>query len=71
MVQEGKCSETTIQSRIERIQQALDKGLHTIGIFLCLTKAYDLLNHKILLEEQYSYEIKGITNSWFQSSVAN
>jgi hypothetical protein len=29
------------------------------------------LNHKILLEEQYSYEIKGITNSWFQSSVAN
>jgi len=71
MVQEGKCSETIIQSYIERIQQALDKGLHMIGIFFDLTKAYDLLNHKILLEEQYSYEIKGTMNSWFQSYMAN
>jgi hypothetical protein len=42
-----------------------------IGIIFDLTKAYDLLNHKILLEERYSYEIRGITNSWFLSYMSN
>jgi len=62
--------ETAIQSCIERIQQALDKGLHMIGIFFDLTKAYDLLNHKIL-EERYSYEVRVIMYSWFQSYMEN
>jgi hypothetical protein len=47
----GKCIETGIQSFIGRIQQALDKGLNMTGIFFYLTKAYGLLNHKILLEK--------------------
>jgi hypothetical protein len=41
------------------------------GIFLDLAKAYDILNHKILLEKLYSYEISGSMNSWFQSNLAN
>jgi hypothetical protein len=36
---------------IERIQEALDKRVHNIGIFLELTKASDVLNYKLLLEE--------------------
>ena len=37
------------------IQEALDKGVHAIGIFIDLTKAYDVLNHKLLLEKLSSY----------------
>jgi hypothetical protein len=33
---------------MERIQEAVDKGRQVIGIFCDLTKAYDVLNHKIL-----------------------
>jgi hypothetical protein len=32
----GKCTETTVQSFIEIIQEALDKGVHLIGIFIDL-----------------------------------
>ena len=47
----GKCIETAVQSFIEIIQEALDKGVDSIGIFIALTKAYDTLNHKALLEK--------------------
>jgi hypothetical protein len=36
---------------IENIQQASDNNLHVVGIFLDLTKAYDVINHNTLLNE--------------------
>jgi hypothetical protein len=63
----GKCIETAVQSFIEIIQEVLDKAIHSIGIFIDLTKAYDTLNHKVLLEKLSSYGISGITNLWFKS----
>jgi len=53
------------------IQEARDKRVHTIGIFIDLTKAYDVLNHKLLLETLSSYGIRGSTNSWFRSYLTN
>jgi hypothetical protein len=67
----GKCMETAVQSFIEIIQEALDKRVHSIGIFIDLTKAYDTLNHKVLLEKLSSYGIGGITNLWFKSYLTN
>ena len=58
----GKCIETAVQSLTGIIPEALDKGTHSIGIFWDLTKAYDTLNHKVLLEKLSSYGIRGITN---------
>ena len=46
----GKSIDTAVQLFIKRIQEALDKRVHTIGIFLDLTKACDILNHKLFLE---------------------
>ena len=54
----GKCIETAVQSFSERIQEALDKQVHTIGIFIDLTKAYDVMNHKLLLEKLSSCGIR-------------
>jgi len=45
----GKSIDIAVQ--IGRIQKALDKKVHTTGIFIDLTKAYDALNHKLLLEK--------------------
>jgi len=56
---------------IEIIQEALDKGVHSIGIFIDLTKAYDTLNHKVLLGKLSSYGIRGITNLGFKSYLTN
>jgi len=34
----GKCTETAVQSFIEIIQEALDKGIHSIANFIDLKK---------------------------------
>ena len=67
----GKCIETAVQSFIEMIQEALDKGIHLIRIFMDLTKAYDTLNYKVLLEKLSSYGIRVVTNSCFKSCLTN
>jgi hypothetical protein len=67
----GKCLEIAVHAFIEKIQEALDNKVHSVGIFIDLTKAYDTLNHKILLEKLSSYGIRGITNLWFKSYLSN
>jgi hypothetical protein len=52
---ERKSTTTVIQPFIERIQEALGNGLQATGIFFYLTKAYDVLNHRVLLNKLYSY----------------
>jgi hypothetical protein len=63
---EQKPTTTAIQSFIERIQETLDNGLQAIGMFFYLTKAYDVLNHRVLLDKSYSYGVRGNINSWFK-----
>jgi len=58
----GKSIDTAVQSFIGRIQKVLDKSVHTIGIFIDLTKAYHVLNRKLLLEKLFYYGISGSTN---------
>jgi len=50
---------------IEKIQEALDNRKYSVGILIDLTKAYDTLNHKVLMEKLSSYGIRGINNMWF------
>lgn len=37
-----------------------------VGIFLDLTKVYDVINHDILLYKLESYGVRGILNSWLK-----
>ena len=67
----GKCIETAVQSFIERIQEALVTGVHSIGIFIDVTKACDTLNHTVLLGKLSSFGISGITNLCFKSYLTN
>jgi hypothetical protein len=45
--------------------------MNPTGIFLYLTKAYDVLNHKVLLSKLNSYGIRGVTNLWFESYLSH
>jgi hypothetical protein len=38
-----------------------------LAYFFHLTKAYDALNHRVLLDKLYSYGVRGNINSWFKS----
>ncbi|PNF28301.1 hypothetical protein B7P43_G05448, partial [Cryptotermes secundus] len=47
----NKSTDTASQSFIESIPEALDNGLYAIGLFFDLSKAYDVIDHDILLEK--------------------
>ena len=42
----------------EKIQESIDKGKYGCGIFIDLRKAFDTVNHDILLLKSYIYERK-------------
>ena len=56
---------------IEKVTQAIDKHSHMLGIFLDFSKAFDTINHKILLKKLYHYGIRGKALEWFRSYLSN
>jgi len=54
----------------EKIKTALDSDELAIGIYLDLKKAFDTVNHKILLEKMYNYGIRGQVYRWFSSYLS-
>ena len=54
-----------------KISHRLDQGQFTIGVFLDLAKAFDTVNHDILLEKLHHYGIRGKCFSWFESYLKN
>ena len=55
----------------DSIQQAIEKRWYACGIFLDFSKAFDTVNHAILLEKLYRYGIRGIPYDWFSSYLSN
>ena len=49
----------------------LDEGKFTCGVFIDLQKAFDMVDHKILLKKLELYGIRGISNNWFRSYLSN
>ena len=52
---------------IEDIRNALDNNTFAVGIFVDLQKAFDTVNHDILLSKLEFYGIRGLANEWFKS----
>ena len=56
---------------INQISSALDDGKFGCSIFIDLQKAFDTVDHTILLSKLNFYGIRGIALDWFRSFLSN
>ena len=71
----GFCShystEYAILSIIDQVQLAIESHDYSCGIFLDFSKAFDTVNHQILLTKLDYYGIRGVVKDWFTSYLSN
>ena len=61
----------TLVNITETIREALDSKRIAGGVFVDLQKAFDTVNHEILLQKLNHYGIRGIVNDWFVSYLSD
>ena len=55
----------------EDIRSAIDGNMFALGVFIDLQKAFDTVDHEILLTKLNHYGIRGAANDWFRSYLNN
>lgn len=60
-----------ILDAVEQITNALDEKKYAAGIFIDLKKAFDTINHLILLNKLDRYGIRGVASDWLKSYLMN
>ena len=53
------------------ILQAKDTDEHCAGSFLDLSRAFDMLNHTVLIHKLERYGVRGVAKEWFMSYLEN
>ena len=56
---------------VEQISSAIDGQSCCAGVFIDLKKAFDTVDHELLVEKLNVYGIRGIANKWLQNYLTN
>ena len=63
----GRSTASATMNIVEDIVNATDNKKHTIGVFIDLKKAFDTIDHSILLLKLQLYGVRGIVLDWLSS----
>jgi hypothetical protein len=67
----GRSTAQAITEITDTLKTAIDNNLLTCAIFLDFSKAFDTVNHQILLKKIQNYGIRGVPLNWFTSYLTN
>ena len=60
-----------LMTLMDKLIESLDKREYIMGIFLDFSKAFDTVDHEILLKKLYHYGIRGSAYDWFYSYLTD
>ena len=60
-----------LMSFMDKTIESLDNGQYVVGIFLDFSKAFDTVDHCILLKKLDFYGVRGSALAWFKSYLEN
>ena len=67
---EGHSTHLAIIKLLDEIITSLDAGEYSAAIFLDFSKAFDRVNHKIMLQKLDHYGVRGVANNWVRSYLS-
>ena len=67
----GHSIEHAIAQLVDQIYKSFENDKYTVGIFIDLSKAFDTVDHTILLKKLEIYGITGANLAWFRSYLTN
>ena len=69
--QKGKSTYMALMLLVDKITEALDNVDCVVGIYLDFSKAFDIVNHDIVLQKLSMYGVQDIALEWFWDYLAN
>ena len=68
---EKRSTELATSYVVNKLLKAIDNEKSSIGIFLDLSKAFDTVNHEILVCKLIHFGIRSVALNWFKSYLSN
>ena len=67
----GRSTTNAVLDQLSYIYEQLDNNNYVFSLFLDFKKAFDSVNHKILLSKLKHYGIRGTCYNWFESYLTD
>ena len=68
--QSKKSTSNAIINQMQYLYKTIDEGNLVFSIFLDFKKAFDCVDHEILLSKLFAYGIRGVAHDWFRSYLS-
>ena len=68
--QKGHSTEHAIVQLVDQILKSFECNKYTLGVFINLSKAFDTIDHSILLKKLELYGVTDQNHSWFKNYLS-